>query len=251
MSRVDGKVALVTGGARGQGECAVRLLVGQGATVVAGDVLDDEGKALVEELGDKARYVHLDVTDEEQWHAAIDEIDKEFGRLDVLVNNAGILKFGSVEDTTLADYRRVIDVNQIGVFLGMRAVAPVMKRGGGSIINISSVEGLGGSGATLAYSASKFAVRGMTKVAALDLGRHGIRVNSVHPGAIDTQMVREHAGTEGLKWIGERAHALKRVGHPEEVAHVVLFLASDESSYCSGSEFVVDGGATCTAGFAI
>ena len=248
MGRLDGKVALITGAARGQGAAAARRFVAEGARVMIADVLNEEGKALAEELGEAAWYQPLDVGDEQAWSDATAELERLFGRLDVLVNNAGILFFSALEQTSLADYERVIRTNQIGTFLGLRAAVPMMRRaGGGSIINLSSVEGIGGMPLLIAYSASKFAIRGMTKVAAIELALDGIRVNSVHPGAVDTSMVSTALGGQpvDVNLIGQRV-PLGRVGQPEEVANVVLFLASDESSYCTGGEFAVDGGATAT-----
>lgn len=250
MGRMDGKVGLITGAARGQGAAAARRFVAEGASVLIADIVDDEGKALAEELGDAAVYRRLDVTSEEDWPAAVTAVTEEFGRLDVLVNNAGILHFSAIAETTLADYERVIRVNQIGTFLGMRAVIPTLtKGGGGSIVNVSSVEGLAGMPFLVAYAASKFAIRGMTKVAAMELGDKGIRVNSIHPGMIDTNMVRgvfgDRADSIDLSPAGRKV-ALRRVGRPEEIANLVVFLASDESSYCTGGEFVADGGATAT-----
>jgi 3alpha(or 20beta)-hydroxysteroid dehydrogenase len=248
MGRLDGKVALITGGARGQGAAAARRFVAEGARVLICDVLSEEGKALAEELGEAAWYQQLDVGDEQAWRDAMTEVERLFGRLDVLVNNAGILFFSPLDQMSLADYERVIRINQIGTFLGMRSVVPMMKRqGGGSIVNISSVEGLAGMPMLTAYASTKFAIRGMTKVAAMELGPDGIRVNSVHPGAIDTSMVSTALGglPVDLSLIGQRV-ALGRVGQPEEVANLVLYLASDESGYSTGGEFVVDGGATAT-----
>ncbi|SDO43261.1 glucose 1-dehydrogenase [Lentzea jiangxiensis] len=243
--RLNGKVALITGSARGQGAAAARRFAAEGARVVITDVLDEKGKELAAELG--AEYCHLDVSSEESWAEAIALTTSAFGDITVLVNNAGVLHFSALAETTLADYRRVIGINQVGTFLGMRAVVPSMRRaGGGSIVNVSSVEGLGGMPYLVAYTASKFAIRGMTKVAAMELGQHGIRVNSVHPGAIDTPMVSEALGRPiDVSPIGKKL-ALRRIGQPEDVANVVLFLAGDESAYCTGGEFVVDGGATAT-----
>jgi 3alpha(or 20beta)-hydroxysteroid dehydrogenase len=247
MGRLDGKVALISGGARGQGEAEVRLFVREGAKVVFGDVLDELGEVVAKELGDAAAYVHLDVRQEDQWVAAVAEAEARFGKLDVLVNNAGVLHMGTLtHDTTLEDYMRIIEVNQIGVFLGMRTAIPAMLRNGkGAIVNTSSSNGMAGYGGTIAYTASKFAVRGMTKNAALEYGKAGIRVNSVHPGGIDTPMTRP----DDLGGFTEEDQAaawdmvpVARVGQPEEVANLVLFLASDEASYCSGAEFIVDGG---------
>ncbi|NGY63600.1 glucose 1-dehydrogenase [Lentzea sp. NEAU-D13] len=243
--RLDGKIALITGAARGQGAAAARRFVAEGARVVLTDVLDDQGKELAAELG--AEYCHLDVSSEEDWASAVAFTVETFGDITVLVNNAGILHFSALAETTLADYQRVIGINQVGTFLGMRAVVESMTRaGGGSIVNVSSVEGLAGMPYLVAYTASKFAIRGMTKVAALELGQHGIRVNSVHPGAIDTSMVSETLGHPiDISPIGKKV-ALRRIGQPEDVAGVVLFLASDDSAYCTGAEIAVDGGATAT-----
>jgi len=247
MGRLDGKVALISGGARGQGEAEVRLFVREGAKVVFGDVLDELGEVVAKDVGDAAHYVHLDVRQEDQWAAAVSEAESRFGKLDVLVNNAGVLHMGTLtHDTTLEDYMRIIEVNQIGVFLGMRSAIPAMLRNGkGAIVNTSSSNGMAGYGGTIAYTASKFAVRGMTKNAALEYGKAGIRVNSVHPGGIDTPMTRP----DDLGGFTEEDQAaawdmvpVARVGQPEEVANLVLFLASDEASYCSGAEFIVDGG---------
>jgi 3alpha(or 20beta)-hydroxysteroid dehydrogenase len=251
MARLTGKIALITGAARGQGAAAARRYVAEGARVALADVAGDEGRRLVDELGDAAAYHHLDVSCEDDWARVIAAVVRDFGGIDVLVNNAGILHFSEIADTTLADYQRVVAVNQVGTFLGMRAVVPIMtERGGGSIVNVSSIEGLAGMPFLVAYAASKFAVRGMTKVAAMELGGRGIRVNSVHPGMIDTAMVREAAGgaQADLSWAGKRV-SLGRVGTPEEIAQLMVFLGSDESSYCTGAEFVADGGATATHAF--
>jgi 3alpha(or 20beta)-hydroxysteroid dehydrogenase len=244
--RLAGKVALITGAAQGQGAAAARAFVAEGAMVVIADIVDDAGKALADELGESAYYRHLDVTSEADWESAVGEAVETFGHVDVLVNNAGVLLFSELTKTSLEEYQRVIGVNQVGTFLGMRAVAgPMAERGSGSIVNSSSIEGLGGMPLLVAYTASKFAIRGMTKSAAMELGPKGIRVNSVHPGMIDTAMIRDLAGEEGLEYGGSKV-ALKRVGKPEDVAGVYVFLASDESGYCTGGEFVCDGGATAT-----
>ncbi|TNC28955.1 glucose 1-dehydrogenase [Amycolatopsis alkalitolerans] len=246
MGRLDGKAALITGAARGQGAAAARRFVEEGAKVLIADILDEEGKALADELG--ALYQHLDVSSEDDWAAAVDRAVTEFGGLTVLVNNAGILHFSELGQTTLADYERVIKVNQIGAFLGMRSVVePMSHARNGSIINVSSVEGLAGMPFLVAYTASKFAIRGMTKVAALELGPKGIRVNSVHPGMIDTKMISDAAGGAEIdtSWVRKKV-ALGRAGQPSEIANLVVFLASDESSYSTGAEFVADGGATAT-----
>ena len=251
MGRLDGKVALISGGARGQGAATARRFAAEGGKAAIGDILDDEGKALAQELGENGLYVHLDVTREEDWVSAVADAEQAFGRIDVLLNNAGILRFGKLEEMTLDEYMQVINVNQVGVFLGMKAVAPAMKRaGGGSIINISSVEGLRGLPRLTAYSASKFAVRGMSKSAAVELGKHKIRVNSIHPGFIDTPMTR----AQGLENVDvdelfKSGVPMRRAGTPDDIVNMVVFLASDESTYCTGAEFIVDGGATSFVGW--
>jgi 3alpha(or 20beta)-hydroxysteroid dehydrogenase len=242
MGRLDGKVAIVTGGARGQGAAEARLFVAEGARVVIGDVLDAEGQAVADELGDAAAYTHLDVTDEDQWDATVALAESRFGPVSVLVNNAGILLFQAIHKTDPADFERVMQVNVTGVFLGMRAVTRSMtSAGGGSIVNISSTAGLTGLPYLGAYVASKWAVRGLTKTAAIDLGPKGIRVNSVHPGGIDTPMIADTSPDAPFY----KRLPVSRMGSAEEAARAVLFLASDESSYTTGAELAVDGGATC------
>lgn len=244
MGRLEGKVALITGGANGQGAAESRLFVDEGARVVIADVDDDRGKVLADELGESAVYAHLDVSNEEDWAGVVQSAESTFGRLDVLLNNAGILKFSPLAGTSLDDYMAVIRVNQVGVFLGMRSVvAPMTKAGGGSIVNVSSVEGLFGGPFLVAYTASKFAVRGMTKVAAVELGQLGIRVNSIHPGVIDTPMLDlPGMDKEAMRQSFRRAIPVGRMGTSEDIASLALFLASDESSYVSGGEFLIDGG---------
>jgi 3alpha(or 20beta)-hydroxysteroid dehydrogenase len=244
--RLHGKVAVISGAARGQGAAVAQRFVAEGARVLLCDVDDDAGRYLAAQLGDNAWYRRLDVADESAWAAMVGEVDQAFGRLDVLVNNAGVISFSPLVDTTLAEYEHVIRINQIGTFLGMRETVPIMKRAGcGSIVNVSSVDGLAGMPWLTAYAASKFAIRGMTKVAAAELGPHGVRVNSVHPGALDPAMGATALGGMpiDLSLLGDRV-PLGRAGQAEEVANLVLFLASDESSYCTGGEFVADGGAT-------
>ncbi len=242
MGRLDGKVALITGAARGMGAAEARLFVSEGARVLIADMLEDEGRALAAELGDAARFQRLDVSQEDQWAAAVAEAEA-LGPLNVLVNNAGILRAAAIEDMTLEQYMSVISINQVGTFLGMRAAAPAMKRaGGGSIVNLSSIDGIQSKNGLIAYSASKGAVRSMTKTAAIELGKYGIRVNSVHPGGINTVMGNP-SGAD-LQHV-DPYYAdlpLPRIGLPIEVARMALFLASDESSYCSGGEYLVDGG---------
>ncbi len=237
MGRLDDKVALITGGARGQGAAEAERFAAEGATVYITDVRAEEGKATADRLGDAVSFVEHDVTSEADWAAVVGGVLEADGRLDVLVNNAGIFQIARVLDTSVEDWNRVIAVNQTGVFLGIRECGRVMKqRGSGSIINISSVAGLGGVGIAHAYAASKWAVRGMTKSAALEFARSGVRVNSVHPGIIETDMMHESGVPDPTAGI-----PAGRTGTADEVANVVLFLASDESSYCSGHEFVVDG----------
>lgn len=246
MGRVEGKVAIVTGGARGMGASHVRRLVHEGAKVVFTDLLDAEGNALAESLGDSARFAHHDVTSEVQWQQVVDDAEAQFGAVSILVNNAGIAVWGAIESLEEADYRRVIDVNQVSVFLGMKAVLPSMKRaGGGSIINISSSAGLVGVPLCSAYVASKFAVRGMTKTAAIELAPYDIRVNSIHPGFIRTPMAVPSPDSEAALSGVIDATPAGRMGEPDEVSSIVLMLASDESRFSTGAEFVVDGGLTC------
>jgi len=236
MGRVAGKVALISGGARNIGGASARMLVAEGAKVVIGDLLDDEGSALADELGDAARYVHLDVTSDADWRSAVEFTVAEFGKLDVLFNNAGIFNGGQLQRYKTERWQQMLDVNLTGAFLGMRAAADAMiAAGGGSIINTSSIEGLRGTPWAHGYVASKWGLRGLTKSVALELAPHGIRVNSLHPGRISTPAT--DAMPADLIPI-----PLGRPGLPDEVASFVLFLASDESSFATGSEFVMDGG---------
>ncbi|UFT00312.1 SDR family oxidoreductase [Nocardia huaxiensis] len=229
----------------------VRRFVAEGARVVFGDVLDDEGKALAAELGAAVRYVHHDVTSESDWTAAVSETVAAFGTLDVLINNAGVLRFKRILDMSLDEWNLIQNINVTGAFLGIRAAAPAMtEAGAGSIVNVSSVEGFVGAAGLSAYSASKFALRGLTKSAARELGHSGIRVNSVHPGGIATPMTASVAGASGVdgnSFFSELP--IPRWGRPVEVSEVALFLASDASSYCTGGEFVVDGGMLTSCGY--
>ncbi|HEY8217027.1 MAG TPA: glucose 1-dehydrogenase [Acidimicrobiia bacterium] len=239
------KVALVTGAARGQGAAEARLMVQRGACVVLGDVRDDEGSTVAEALGEDAVYHHLDVTKEADWDATVSTAVDRFGALHVLVSNAGISPMPRpIVDTSPEAYRTVVEVNQIGAFLGVRAAAPaIVDAGGGSIVLISSVNGIVGAGGIAGYVTSKFALRGLAKVAALELGRSGVRVNSVHPGPIDTPMVQpESWGGFDMRPALAASSPLGRIGRPEDVAELICWLASEASAYCTGAEFVIDGG---------
>jgi 3alpha(or 20beta)-hydroxysteroid dehydrogenase len=241
MGRLDGKVALITGGARGQGAAEAQLFRSEGARVYITDVLADEGAKVAADIG--ATFLTHDVTAESEWTGVVDRILAESGRIDVLVNNAGIFRVVPMTETSVDLWHQVMDINAMGVFLGMRSVAPVMKaQSSGSIVNISSIAGLRGSGVAFAYGASKWAVRGMTKSAAQELAGHGIRVNSVHPGIVDTQMITEF----GPNWREALLPRIPqgRVASADDVAKLVLYLASDESEYSNGCEFVVDGALT-------
>jgi 3alpha(or 20beta)-hydroxysteroid dehydrogenase len=244
---LQGKVALVTGAARGIGAATARLLAAEGARVVVADRREDEGDGVVDALNvarpGSALFVPLDVTGEESWQSAIEATELAFGPLNVLVNNAGIIRVAPLEQMTLDNFRKVIDTNLIGTFLGLKYGAESLKRaGGGSIVNFSSVQGMEGRQGFTAYSASKFGIRGLTKSAAIELGPHNIRVNAVVPGPTKTKMI-ERPG-----WVDEDydrmygKYPLARMAHADEVARMVLFLASDQSSFCTGGDYVVDGG---------
>ncbi|MEO8815038.1 MAG: glucose 1-dehydrogenase [Mycobacterium sp.] len=236
--RLSGRVGLISGGARGMGAAHAREMVAEGAAVVLGDILDDAGVAIAEELGEGARFVHLDVTQPEQWQQAVSTAVAEFGSLDVLVNNAGIVNGGPLHKYELAAWHQIIEINLTGTFLGIQAAAQTMVgQRHGSIINISSIEGLRGSAMSHGYVASKFGVHGLTKSAAQELAPFGVRVNSIHPGMVRTPMIE--GIPEDLLPI-----PLGRPGEPEELSKFVVFLASDDSSYATGAEFVVDGGLT-------
>jgi 3alpha(or 20beta)-hydroxysteroid dehydrogenase len=237
---VFGKVVLISGAAKGMGAIHARAFAAAGAKLVLGDVLDQQNEAIAAELGsDRAIAVHLDVSRTEDWVAAVRAATDRFGSLDVLVNNAGILRFSSIEECTDEEWGQVVGINLAGTFKGIRAAIPAMKAaGGGSIINISSTAGLKAFAGVPAYIASKFGVRGLTKAAAIELAPFNIRVNSVHPGNVDTDMIA------GL--YQKLSHVpMERLGRPEEISNLVLFLAGSESSFSTGSEFVADGGETC------
>ncbi len=250
---LDGKVAIVTGSARGTGEATARAFAEEGARVVLADVLDDRGEAVAKDLGAAALYLHLDVTSEADWRRAVDATTDRFGSLDVLVNNAAVLHMAAIEDTELSDFERVVRVNQTGTFLGIKSVvAPMRGSGGGSIVNISSIDGLQGHNGLIAYGASKWAVRGITKVAAIELGKWGIRVNAVCPEAGSAEMIApyvpEGVDIEALAAHGQRILAPQRhrsirdkIG---DVAKLVVFLASDASASCTGADFPIEGGTT-------
>jgi 3alpha(or 20beta)-hydroxysteroid dehydrogenase len=251
MGRLDGKVALVTGAARGTGEATARRFAAEGARVAIADLRDELGEQVAKQIGDAAIYLHLDVTSEPDWRGAVERVVAHFGGLDVLVNNAGVLHLAALEETELADFERVVRVNQTGVFLGMKSVVePLRQRGCGSIVNISSIDGLQGHNGTVAYGASKWAVRGMTRVAALELGKWGIRVNAVCPEAGGGEMIRPYL-PEGVDpevvhtWTQRHLATQRQRSNAElvdDVAKLVLFLASDESASCTGADFPVDGG---------
>ena len=249
MGRLDGKVALISGGARGQGATEARMLAMEGASVVFGDILDDAGKqveAQIRELGGEATYVHLDVTSEADWQSAVDTAVSAYGKLNVLVNNAGILIRKTLEETTGEDWDRIMSINAKGVFLGTRAAIPAMREaGGGSIVNISSTAGLVSSpSGSASYTATKGAVRLLTKSTAIQYAREGIRCNSVHPGPIETDMIQDSLNDPAQMELRMQRLPMGRVGKPEDVAYGVIYLASDESSFVTGSELVIDGGTT-------
>ena len=244
--RLEGKVALISGGARGIGAATARLMAGEGAAVVIADVLEKEGmetEAKISEAGGEVLFVRLDVTSEADWNAAVGATVTKYGKLDILVNNAGISSRTGVEETTVESWDQVMDVNAKGVFWGAKAAIPEMRKaGGGSIINISSIYGIVGSGGSASYHASKGAVRIFTKAAAVQYAREGIRVNSVHPGFVDSPMTEAHHGVPEIRQARIGQTPLGRLGVPEDIAPGILYLASDQSSFVTGSELVIDGG---------
>jgi NAD(P)-dependent dehydrogenase (short-subunit alcohol dehydrogenase family) len=249
MARLEGKVALISGGARGQGAVEARMFAEEGASVVIGDILDEQGRqteAELQELGYNVTYVHLDVTSESDWDAAVQAAVSSYGKLDVLLNNAGILIRKNIEETTEADWDRIFAVNAKGVFLGTKAAIPAMREaGGGSIINISSTAGLVGSpNGSASYTATKGAVRLFTKSTAIQHAGEGIRCNSIHPGPIETDMIADTLNDPANMALRMQRLPLGRVGKPSEIAYGAIYLASNESSFVTGSEVVIDGGTT-------
>ncbi|MCM2981761.1 3-alpha-hydroxysteroid dehydrogenase [Niallia circulans] len=242
MSRLEGKIAIITGAAQGMGAAHARRFIKEGAKVVLTDLNEEKGQALAEELGDFAFFLKHNVTKAEEWETVVTNTEAKFGSVDILVNNAGITAAKSILQMTEEDYRRIVDINQVSVFLGIKTIIPSMqKAGGGSIINISSINGI--VGGAVGYTDTKFAVRGITKAAAVECTHYGIRVNSVHPGVIATPMVVQEDTKTAVEEFSKHI-PLKRVAQPEEVTNIVLYLASDESSYSTGAEFIVDGGLT-------
>lgn len=241
--KLDGRVAIVTGGARGQGEAEARLFAQHGAKVVIADVLDEAGADTAASIGDSARFEHLDVTDEANWNSVVASTEDAFGPVSILVNNAGILAFNPVQHTPAEEFRKVLDINLTGAFLGTKSVVASMRKAGrGAIVNISSNGGMEGLPMLSAYSASKWGLRGLTRSTAIELGTYGIRVNSVHPGGIDTPMTRFEGRDGGAMSSFYQRLPIKRQGTVDDVAPVVLFLVSDDAGYVTGSEYVVDGG---------
>lgn len=240
MARLEGKVVIVTGAAQGMGAAHAKKFIEEGAKVILTDLNEEKGQALATELGENALFIKHNVANEDDWNTVVAKAEEAFGPVTVLVNNAGITMAKSILETTVEEYRRIVEINQVSVFLGVKAVIPTMQKAGiGSIVNISSLNGL--VGGAIGYTDTKFAVRGLTKAAALQLAPQNIRVNSVHPGVIATPMVVQEDTKAAVEQF-EKFIPLKRVAKPEEVSNLVLYLASDESSYSTGSEFIVDGG---------
>lgn len=245
MGRIEGKNAIVTGGARGIGAATVRRFVEEGARVVIADLLEREGQALADELGPAAGFHRLDVADAQAWRSCVAYGVERFGAIDILVNNAGVCLVGAITDLDPLLFQRSLEVNLLGSFLGLQAVgAGMIARGQGAIINVSSAEGLHGTNGMAAYGSSKWGLRGLTKVAALEFGHRGVRVNSIHPGAVDTPMANSDAIPRDILARVFSRQPIQRIGRPEEIADLILFLASDEASYVCGAEIAVDGGMT-------
>ena len=256
MGRLQGKVALITGAARGTGEATARLFVEEGARVALADILDEQAQGVAKDLGDAALSLHLDVRSADDWSDAVAKVESHFGALHVLVNNAAVLHLGSIADTEPEDFQRLVAVNQIGPFLGMRAVTEPMRRAGaGAIVNISSVDGLRGQNGVIAYASTKWALRGMTKVAAVELGKFGIRVNAVCPEAGSPEMIApympegfdlERATSRGMRFLPAQRDRTMRE-RLRDVAQMVAFLASDDAATCTGGDFPVEAGnSSCT-----
>ena len=242
MARLEGKVAIITGAAQGMGASHARKFIEEGAKVVLTDLNEEKGQAFAAELGESAIFVKQNVASPEDWQKVVEAAEEAFGKVDVLVNNAGITMAKSILQVSVEEYRRIVEINQVSVFLGMKTVIPAMqKAGGGSIVNISSMNGI--VAGAIGYTDTKFAVRGMTKAAAVECANYGIRVNSVHPGVIATPMVVQEDTKAAVEAFSKHI-PLKRVAEPEEVSNLVLYLASDESCYSTGSEFIIDGGLT-------
>ncbi|SRR5437667_802856 len=242
MKRFDNRTVIVTGGARGMGASHARGFVAEGANVVIADVLEQEGQTLADELGDQAIFSRLDVTNEKDWAATVAAAEDAFGPVSVLVNNAGIVRFGPIAETEPTAWRQVIDINLTGTYLGIRAVAPSMRKaGGGAIVNTSAAAGMIGQFGLASYVSSKWGLRGLTKTAALELARDNIRVNSIHPGPVRTPMVGGPDAADAAA-AHLRGLAIPRMAEPEEITRLVLFVASEEASFSTGSEFIADGG---------
>ena len=242
MARLEGKVAIITGAAQGMGAAHARKFIEEGAKVVLTDLNEEKGQAFAAELGENAIFVKQNVSSSEDWQKVVEAAEEAFGKVNVLVNNAGITMAKSILQVTEEEYRRIVEINQVSVFLGMKTVIPAMQRaGGGSIVNISSMNGI--VAGAVGYTDTKFAVRGITKAAAVECANYGIRVNSVHPGVIATPMVVQEDTKAAVEAFSKHI-PLKRVAQPEEVSNLVLYLASDDSSYSTGSEFIIDGGLT-------
>jgi 3alpha(or 20beta)-hydroxysteroid dehydrogenase len=245
MGKLDGKIAVITGAASGMGIRHAEKFVEEGAKVVLADIAAEAGQKLADELGVNARFFKLNVASAEGWDEVVKFTEKEFGPINVLVNNAGIGIFKLMDDLTVEDFQKTMDVNTLSIFLSLKAVVPAMKKaGGGSIVNISSVDGMRGAATATAYCASKFAVNGITRCAAVELGTSNIRVNTVHPGVIKTPMAEQGEIAEIIAAL-EQGVPMKRAGTTDEVSNLVIFLASDDSTYCTGAEFVIDGGMIC------